>query len=727
MGVVSGLTILAVILTLSAASLHKVAMAAVCAALGAGALIWLLALGGLDTVSQVIRAVSLHLAGQTAALPLYARETALLISALIALASFLMTIRGVGCYPALAVMLLVLMILWLDDRASLMVWAMPAVVGVVAMIAQNGHEELSLRRALPLAVIAVAVSYLLVPQSGVTSPTLKKTADDLRQKIYDYFFFTEPRSVFSLSTEGYYPQGQTQLGGKAEPTDHPVMVVSTPRRVYLRGTVMDEYTGRMWRSTTGGRRYLWISSRWSEQREALFNEALPAGKLGQTAGLMTNQEVRIKLLSDNVSTMFVPQRVRSLSPGGDLVPYFNNASEIFATRDLEAGDTYTVTAPLIQAGDAGLGTLIGACAELDDASYADVASIYTKLPDHLQQPMYDLAQKASEGAATPYEQAFAIQNYLSRNFRYTLDVEEQPENIDFVTNFLLNTHEGYCTYFASAMTVMCRMIGLPARYVEGYLATPDENGTAYVTGLQAHAWTEVYFSGFGWLTFDATPAQNNTVTPPDSSGDNNDDQDDGGESEDPPTPTPPPSDSEKQQPEQQQTPQPSSALQDGETPTPTVPPESPNQEPPDNHPPSLTWLWILLALLALGGVAARVILTMPDKRAARRKDAEGRFMVWVQAVHDELRVMKLPRTASESPMAYMKRLDGLHRLPVELLPLGECMALVFYGKLPPEPEEIDMARDAYQRLLPQLTLLMKVRLFASRAFLPPRKTDFTKP
>ena len=48
---------------------------------------------------------------------------------------------------------------------------------------------------------------------------------------------------------------------------------------------------------------------------------------------------------------------------------------------------------------------------------------------------------------------------------------------------------------------MCRMIGLPARYVEGYLATPDENGTAYVTGLQAHAWTEVYFSGFGWLTF----------------------------------------------------------------------------------------------------------------------------------------------------------------------------------------------------------------------------------
>ena len=51
------------------------------------------------------------------------------------------------------------------------------------------------------------------------------------------------------------------------------------------------------------------------------------------------------------------------------------------------------------------------------------------------------------------------------------------------------------------------MAGLPARYVEGYLAEPNENGEALVTGLDAHAWTEVYFSGFGWLTFDATPGQ----------------------------------------------------------------------------------------------------------------------------------------------------------------------------------------------------------------------------
>lgn len=52
---------------------------------------------------------------------------------------------------------------------------------------------------------------------------------------------------------------------------------------------------------------------------------------------------------------------------------------------------------------------------------------------------------------------------------------------------------------------MARIAGLPARYVEGYLAVPDENGECVVTGRNAHAWAEVYFKGFGWVVFDATP------------------------------------------------------------------------------------------------------------------------------------------------------------------------------------------------------------------------------
>ena len=111
----------------------------------------------------------------------------------------------------------------------------------------------------------------------------------------------------------------------------------------------------------------------------------------------------------------------------------------------------------------------------------------------------------TDGQSSVYRQVQALADYLKGHCRYTLDVEPVPENVDFVSYFLLQSREGYCTYFATALTVLCRMSGIPARYVEGYLATPGSSGSAYVTGQNGHAWTEVYFPGFGWLTVESTP------------------------------------------------------------------------------------------------------------------------------------------------------------------------------------------------------------------------------
>ena len=121
--------------------------------------------------------------------------------------------------------------------------------------------------------------------------------------------------------------------------------------------------------------------------------------------------------------------------------------------------------------------------------------------------------------------------------------------------------EGYCTYFASAMTVLCRMAGLPARYVEGFVAQPGADGFAYVTGKDAHAWTEVYFEGFGWVPFDATPQQQ------EMGGDNQQDQQ---QPEPSPSPSPTPS---PQPPEQDQQ----------EEPTPSPDPQ-PQQDPESPRP-----------------------------------------------------------------------------------------------------------------------------------------------
>ena len=152
--------------------------------------------------------------------------------------------------------------------------------------------------------------------------------------------------------------------------------------------------------------------------------------------------------------------------------------------------------------------------------------------------------------------------------------------------------------------------------------------------------------------------------------------------------------------------------------------DEPNQEPETPH--RLTWLWWLLALLLLlAAAAARILRTQPQRMAARARDEMGRWSVWLQALHDELRIMGLPRQRNESPIAYMKRLDSLSRIHAELTPVGECMALVFYGGLSPEPEETDMAREAYTVLLHGLTGLQRLRLTLLRAFTPEKKRRFT--
>lgn len=101
---------------------------------------------------------------------------------------------------------------------------------------------------------------------------------------------------------------------------------------------------------------------------------------------------------------------------------------------------------------------------------------------------------------------------------YTLtpDLSKVDSNLDGVENFLVNTKEGYCVQFASATALLLREMGIPARYVEGYVASElSGRGNAasaeytyggYVKDYESHAWVEVYFDGVGWVTYETTPA-----------------------------------------------------------------------------------------------------------------------------------------------------------------------------------------------------------------------------
>lgn len=130
---------------------------------------------------------------------------------------------------------------------------------------------------------------------------------------------------------------------------------------------------------------------------------------------------------------------------------------------------------------------------------------YLALPDTVPARVLALARDLTATAATPYDRAVAIESHL-RGFSYTLDVPAPSPDRDVVDTFLFDLQQGYCDYYASAMVVLARAAGVPARLAVGYAPGTYEWGEAryVVTEADAHAWPEVYFPSYGWVKFEPT-------------------------------------------------------------------------------------------------------------------------------------------------------------------------------------------------------------------------------
>jgi Transglutaminase-like superfamily len=143
-----------------------------------------------------------------------------------------------------------------------------------------------------------------------------------------------------------------------------------------------------------------------------------------------------------------------------------------------------------------------------------VAQRYLSLPPEVPTRVKQLAIQLTATEPTLYDRAHAIEQYL-RTFPYTLDVPHPPANQDLVDYFLFDLRKGYCDYYASAMVVLARAAGIPARLAIGYASgVYNQNSRRFiVTQADAHSWVEVYFPGTGWVPFEPTaglPAINRT-------------------------------------------------------------------------------------------------------------------------------------------------------------------------------------------------------------------------
>ncbi|HEV8525753.1 MAG TPA: DUF3488 and transglutaminase-like domain-containing protein [Terriglobales bacterium] len=135
----------------------------------------------------------------------------------------------------------------------------------------------------------------------------------------------------------------------------------------------------------------------------------------------------------------------------------------------------------------------------------DIAVRYLQLPN-VDGRVRELAQQVTSSADNAYDKTAALERHLRTSYQYTLQLPHTRPS-DPLAHFLFERKAGHCEYFASAMTIMLRTLGIPARIVNGFSGGEFNSvtGSYIVRARHAHSWVEAYFPGHGWVTFDPTP------------------------------------------------------------------------------------------------------------------------------------------------------------------------------------------------------------------------------
>lgn len=292
-------------------------------------------------------------------------------------------------------------------------------------------------------------------------------------------------NTFDLSDAGMQ-RSQKHLGGPAMETDGIAFIVHSSQKFYLRAVAYDIYTGHGWQRSP---------SKWFAypNNASLDNSFARDVKTYKT-------KLTIEPASLHTNTLFAPWQPLSVSLQGGGQYYANDAYEMInPSKSIEKPYTIESIVPIVDAD------------KLRASGYdypSNIINKYLQLPKEmitgrLKQEALDVTMRYDN----PYDKVKALEAYL-RQFPYTLDMPDTPQDQEFVDYFLFEEKQGYCVYYATAMTVMARSIGIPARYVTGFIM-PDEpiEGDSYqVDNSRAHSWVEVYFNNFGWLAFEPTPA-----------------------------------------------------------------------------------------------------------------------------------------------------------------------------------------------------------------------------
>ncbi len=256
--------------------------------------------------------------------------------------------------------------------------------------------------------------------------------------------------------------------------------VNADSRAYWRSTTLAEFDGSQFRQPTT-----------ALEEIGAVGEARPGDRV-------VRQHIQIVALGGQlVPAAAAPFEASGRSLGERLeMSVARDTGALLSPQVLRAGDEFTiVSASPVPSAD-----------QLRAATAADPPDpVFLDLPDDLPDIVAETGRAVAAGAATPYDQALALQAYF-REFEYSLEV--QAGHGSNVIESFLQQRVGYCEQFSATFAAMARTLGLPTRVAVGF--TPGllaGDGFYSVRGRNAHAWPEVWFDGIGWVAFEPTPSR----------------------------------------------------------------------------------------------------------------------------------------------------------------------------------------------------------------------------
>ena len=422
-----------------------------------------------------------------------------------------------------------------------------------------GKELYSEKCLLPFIVTAVLLA-ICIPsnKAPIKLVFISTVVNGVSESVQDFVYNlewkgNEYKNEFNVNKAGFSEEGNNFFGKLIDEKERNMFSVSTKNYIkveYLSGIVRSTYNGSEWEKAEND--YGDYSEEYKmDLYEKLFNLYYSDLKQSPNEYFASSIDYQIRFDKLGTKTIFRPENCLYIYDYVNKINIETIGNNVYFTEKQKKGYGYYVSALVMNMGDKNLKQYLKSLNEngayykviknekgdLKDSLFEKsinrlnlrddqityitsddfrqylferskiIKEEYLQIPKETPERVHKLAEEITKDCTNQYDKAEAICRYLKENYTYTTDISQLPKGKDAVDYFLFEQNSGYCTYFASAMAIMCRSLDIPVRYVEGATINyehEEEHWYSVKTGA-SHAWTEIYLEGFGWIRMDATP------------------------------------------------------------------------------------------------------------------------------------------------------------------------------------------------------------------------------